>query len=283
MSRIVSFLRQPLLHFLLIGAAVFAVYDALDNSASTGSAQEEIVISDATVAQLAANFQSVWSRAPTPDELGNLVEDLIKEEVLTREAIALSLDRNDAVIRRRLRQKMEFLTDSAAAALNPSDEELRALFDAEPGRYASNQRVAFDQVFVGDNPDAGAIEKVREALRSGADPASIGAITLLPQSLPLSASSSVEGMFGRGFFDALVEAEVGDWSGPVKSGYGVHFIRITDRSDAAIPDFESVHEAVLRDWIEAKAKEIADAQYQRLLSRYTVRRPDLSFSNAQPQ
>ena len=217
MVRLSALFRQPLVHFLLIGAAIFGLFAALDDSPSAPSLQE-IVVTTEKAEQLAAQFQSVWRRPPTGQELNSLVDDFIREEVLVREATALSLDLNDAVIRRRLRQKMEFLTDSAAGALKPADDELRSYFDANSGRYSSGTRVAFDQVFVGDAPGAEEIEQVRIALKTEADHTLIGARTLLPPSLPMAPRSSVDGTFGRGFFDQLTEVETGVWSGPVRSG-----------------------------------------------------------------
>jgi hypothetical protein len=275
MARLFALFRQPLVHFLLIGAAIFGVFAALDDSSSAPSLQE-IVVTTEKAEQLAAQFQSVWRRPPTGQELNSLVDDFIREEVLVREATALSLDLNDAVIRRRLRQKMEFLTDSAAGALKPSDEQLRAYFDANAERYSSDARIAFDQIFVGEAPSVEEIEQVRNVLTPEADHTLVGARTLLPPSLPMSLRSSVDGTFGRGFFDQLTEIEAGAWSNPVRSGYGIHIVRITERSDARILDFESVRDAVLRDWTKDKASEIAEAYYARMLERYSVSRPDIS-------
>ena len=276
MARLSALFRQPLVHFLLIGAAIFGVFAALDDSSPSAPSLQEIVVTTEKAEQLAAQFQSVWRKPPTGQELNSLVDDFIREEVLVREATALSLDLNDVVIRRRLRQKMEFLTDSAAAALKPSDEQLRAYFDANAERYSSDARIAFDQIFVGEAPSVEKIEQVRNVLTPETDHTLVGARTLLPPSLPMSPESSVDGTFGRGFFDQLTEIEAGAWSNPVRSGYGIHIVRITERSDARILDFESVRDAVLRDWTKDKASGIAEAYYARMLERYSVSRPDLS-------
>ena len=275
MTRLANLFRQPLLHFLLIGAAIFAVYAVLDESPAA-TATGEIVVTSAKAEQLAAGFQSVWRRPPTAEELDRLVDDHIREEVLVREATALSLDRNDAVIRRRLRQKMEFLTDSAAGALKPSDDELRDHMEANAERYTSSAKIAFEQVFVGENPGGAEIDAARSALEEGTDPAGVGARTLLPASLPMSVRTVVDGTFGRGFFDAVADLETGAWRGPVRSGYGMHLVRVAQRAEGERLPFETVREAVLRDWTKAKAGEIADAHYQRMRARYVITRPDLS-------
>ena len=276
MARVPVLLRQPLIHFLLIGAGIFAVFHALDDTPSA-PAPREIVVSDEQARQLADRFQSVRFRAPTPSELEQLIDAFIREEVLVREAIALSLDRNDAVIRQRLRQKMEFLTESVVSALNPSDAQLRDHFDANPDRYVSAARIAFDQIFLGDAPATEAIDQALAALRDGtADPALIGARTLLPPTLPLSRQAAVDGLFGQGFFSLLQKLDTGIWDGPVQSGYGTHIVRISERQDDRPLAFEAAREAVRRDWVKAQENEIAEAHYANLLARYTVVRPEIS-------
>lgn len=274
MKPFIAWLRQPLVHFLVAGAAIFGLFAALDDTQS-GTAQQEIIVTSEKAEQLAAGFQSVWRRAPTDQELSGLIDDFIREEVLVREATALSLDRNDTVIRRRLRQKMEFLTDSAAGALEPSDDELLAFFDENRERYASETEIAFDQVYVGADPSADDIDEVREALEAKTEHTLIGEPTLLPASLGKSAEVSVDGTFGRGFFEQLTTLDVNGWDGPIQSGYGAHIVRITERADGGTLPFETVRDDVLRDWTKAKADEIAEEQMARMLERYEITRPDV--------
>ena len=282
MTHIVKLLRQPLAHFLLVGAAIFVLFSAIDES-PLAPPQEDVIVTVEKAKQLASRFRLTWRRPPNVGELNALIDDFVREEILVREATALSLDRNDAVIRRRLRQKMEFLTDSAAAALKPADDELRSYFDLRSERYSSEPRIGFDQVFVGDSPSESEIEQARSALQAGADHTIIGARTLLPASLPMSPQRSIDGAFGREFFRQLMEVEAGVWSGPVRSGYGVHFVRITERLNARVPDFASVRDAVLSDWTEDKAGEISETHYARMLERYSVSRPDLSSIDVHQQ
>ena len=166
-------LRQPLVHFLLIGFAIFGLFAVVNERDVTPTIQEIVVTKD-LVSQLAARFEKVWRRQPNKEELDRLIDNHIREEILVREAAALSLDRNDTVIRRRLAQKMDFLTQSAAGAIEPTDEELKAYFDANREKYASKAAVAFDQVFIGTNPDATRSEQLRLDLAGGLDPTIAG-------------------------------------------------------------------------------------------------------------
>ncbi|MEM8813946.1 MAG: peptidylprolyl isomerase [Pseudomonadota bacterium] len=282
MSLAVQFIRQPLVHFLLIGGAIFALFAVVSDTTPRQSARE-IVVTEQRAIQLAERFRSVWQRSPTHAEFDALIDEFIKDEVLAREALALSLDRDDTVIRRRLRQKMDFLTQSAARALEPSDAELQTYLDANTEKYFLEPQIAFDQVFVGENRNAEEIARLRETLNNGADPASLGVNTLLPPSIRLSAQAVVERTFGRDFFRRLADAEEGTWFGPVESGYGHHFVRVSERRNGSHPTLENVREAVTRDWRSDRSKEIAEAQYARMLATYEVTRPDLSAIMALPE
>lgn len=275
--KLIQLLRQPLVHFLLIGVVIFGFFAAVDETPSVSSVREIVVTKD-MVEQLAARFKSVHRRRPTSQELSGLVDNLIKEEVLVREATALSLDRNDTVIRRRLRQKMEFLTSSAVAALKPTDDQLRAYFKANAKQYTAPARIAFEQVYLGEAPAKDVIDQARSALKSGnyTPPDGVKKLLLLPASVPLSSQMAVDKVFGREFFKRLGDIDVGNWSKPVQSGYGIHLVRISKRVPASVIPFDAVRGGVQRDWLSAKAKEMAEGQYARMLARYQVNRPDLS-------
>ena len=280
MSALTAILREPLLHFLVIGAAIFAAF-ALVDDAPAGPERQQIVITKERVEQLSSGYQSVWRRPPTESELTALVDDYIREEVLVREATALALDRNDAVIRRRLRQKMEFLTESAASAQAPAEEELRTYFDANADNYAVGARIGFDQVFLGENPTEEQVGHALDAVKAATDHALAGERTLLPPSVPLSHAVAIDGAFGRGFFEQLKSVEGADWSGPVRSGYGLHLVRITGRSNAEVPPLDAVRDDVLRDWRKNKASELAEAHFERILADYTIVRADRAEESAE--
>ena len=268
-----SVLRQPLLHFLLMGTAVFAVFAWLDDTPPV-TRNDRIVVGDARVAQLREGFEAVWRRPATGDELAGLIDDFIREEVYVREALALGLDRDDAVIRRRLRQKMEFLTASAADALVPSEADLRAFHADHEARFTTPARVALDQVFLGEAPGESAVADVLAALDRGVAPETLGARTLLPRSLPASPENVIDGTFGRGVFATLLELEPGPWTGPVRSAYGSHLVRVTERTEATPLPFDAVRAEVEAEWRRARNEALAEETYRNLRARYEVVRSE---------
>jgi len=261
MKLLMRLLREPLFHFIAIGGLIFALFAAVDD---TGEAPADvIVITPERIDQLAAGFSSVWTRMPTDDELDSLIEADIREEVYYRGAVALGLDRNDTIVRRRMRQKMEFLMDAGAYLQEPAAGELEAYFAANEEFYRSGLRLAFEQVYLGEAPAAEAISLSLDALRADppADHARLGERSLLPPQLGLSPPTAVDGVFGTGFFDLVAELSPGQWAGPVVSTYGVHLVRILDTLPARTPPLEEIRDAVLRNWREAKAQEIREQDY----------------------
>jgi hypothetical protein len=256
-------LREPLLHFLLIGMAVFALYRG-DPQPQVADAQRVIEVTPARVDRLAEQFEATWRRAPTDAELARLVDEFVREEVYYREALALGLDRDDAVVRRRLRQKMEFLGEAGAGA--PGEDELRAHFAAHPDRFGAPARVTFRQVFLGEEAAAPALA----ALARGADPDGIGRPTLLPPVMEAATSAAVDGTFGQGFFDAVAGLDGAGWQGPVLSGFGAHLVLLVDSEPAAAPPFEIVRAAVEADWRRGAAERSRETRFRALRERYEV-------------
>lgn len=269
-KRLMRLLREPLLHFAVIGGLIFLLYAAIAGPAPAPT--NVIVVGPERIVQLNQRYQAVWRRAPTKDEARLMLDDYVREEVYYREALALGLDRDDTVIRRRLRQKMEFLTDTGADVLKPKASELEAYFAANEKSYSTSPRIAFEQVFLGQNPDTATIAQTLNTLRStpSADPSTVGERSLLPVRLDLSPPNAVDGVFGENFFNRLSPIAVGEWNGPVVSGYGVHLVRILESSPASTPPLEEQRDAVLRDWRAAKALELRELAYAKVLERYTV-------------
>jgi hypothetical protein len=232
------------------------------------------VVSPETAGQLAERFRSVWMRPPTSDELNRLIDEHIREEILVREALALSMDSDDAVIRQRLAQKMRFLLESAAGSVVVTDDELRTYFDENAGLYERGGRAAFEQVFLGEAPSEAEVETAAAALRAGTGAELVGRQTLLPATMPMAGARPVDAVFGDGFFARLEELELGAWSGPVVSGYGTHLVRVTGREPGGLPDFAAVRDQVETDWRRQRAADLVEAQYARMAEAYEVERPD---------
>jgi hypothetical protein len=265
---------SPLARFFALGALIFAAWTALDDAPSAPPG-EVIALDPAQARRLALRFEATWRRRPSASELEALMGDWVLEEALVREARALGLDRGDAVVRQRLRQKMIFFAESGADAAKPDDATLRAHMAAHPERFASAPRIAFEQVFLGPAPANGpSVAAAREALAGGADPAGLGAPTLLPASLELAPASVIESAFGRGFFERLAALEPGVWEGPVPSALGAHLVRITAQEPARTPPFEAVRDRVERDWRAGRAEAMREAFAAALLARYRIETPD---------
>jgi hypothetical protein len=263
-------LREPLLHFFVIGGAVFGAFSLL--SPPTPPPADVISIGPERVDQLAQSFKSVWKRQPTEAELAALTEDFVRGEIYYREALALGLDQNDTVIRQRLRQKMEFFTGVDIAQQPATDPELEAWLAANQVTYRQEPRIALQQVYLGTDQTTDQNQRLLEELneKPGMDFAAVGQRTLLPSELGLSRPQDVDGVFGQEFFDQLGSLPEGVWGGPFASGYGLHLVRITDSQQGRLPLLDEVRAAVTRDWEAAQEKDARAAAFERLRERYVV-------------
>jgi hypothetical protein len=268
-------LREPLVHFLLIGAALFLFFGWAGGSGGPDS--NRIVIGPGQVEHLAVGFARTWRRPPTQEELKGLIDDYVREEMATREARSMGLDREDTVIRRRLRQKLEFLVEDAAEAVPPTDAELQAWLDAHPEDYRREPQVAFRHVFLspdrrGDTleRDAKRILQRLQAEGPDADITRLGDSIMLPAEFDLAPLNLASRTFGAEFARRLAEIEPGRWVGPVPSGYGLHLVFVRERLPGQAPELDDVREAVARDLLTSRRKEQLESMYERLLERYDV-------------
>ena len=270
MKLLLRLLREPLLHFLGIGGLIFVLFAAVSEPDSEPA--DTIVVGPERIEQLAKGFQAVWRRPPSDDELRAIINNFVREEIYYREALALGLDSNDTVVRRRLRQKMEFLTDSGAEILEPVAGELETYLVANEMTFRRGPRLAFEQIYLGETLAPESIRLTLSALQSDplAGHSKLGERTLLPAQLGLSPPEAVDGVFGKGLFERLAKLKPGVWAGPVASAYGVHLIRIGESLAARTPPLEEIRDAVLRDWKAAKARELRELYYARLRAHYVV-------------
>lgn len=263
-------LREPLVHFLVIGGLIFLLYTAVSDPGP--APLNSIVIGPQQIEQLAKSYRATWRRPPSADELNRLIDEAVREEVYYREALALGLDSNDTIVRRRLRQKMEFLADSGAALVEPAAGELEAYLRANEARFRRSPMLAFEQLFLGQDPDPEHTTELLTKLQSNrvTDPFSLSSSTLLPQQFGLASPQTVDGVFGQGFFEQLFQLPPGRWAGPVESSYGVHLARIGEREPARLPALDEIRDTVLSDWKAMKAGEIRELHYARLRANYVV-------------
>ncbi len=258
----------------MLGVALFALFALRDETAPPVRAESVIAVTPEQARRLAASFEATWRRPPTDAELSALIDAYIEEEVYYREALALGLDGDDTVIRRRLRQKMEYLTASRAHAAAPSDAQLRAHHARNIERFTEPARLTFTQVFLGAEPPDAETEAARAALAQGGDPRAIGRPTLLPGRVERATEGAVDGTFGPGFFARVVALEPGAWAGPARSTYGLHLVRVTAAEPPRIPPFETARAAVELDWRRDAAEALQEQAFLRLRERYAISRPD---------
>ncbi|WP_282022525.1 peptidylprolyl isomerase [Ruegeria faecimaris] len=269
-------LKEPLFHFFLIGAAIFIWFQIVAPENETVEDFVTITIDENDIALLSDQFEARWKRRPSGAELQALTDATIREEVLVREARKLGLDRGDSVIRSRLSQKMDFLTEAIATSVVPEDEDLEAFLQNNSERYATPSKLAFIQVFIGEEPNKAEIEGVLAALRAGDEVSDLGASTLLPAFMPLTATRVIDSVFGSGFSKGLTTLDKGQWAGPIQSGYGVHLVQVQDIEPSQIPPLSEIHDAVLRDWRRVMSEDLAQAQYEILAANYEIIVPALS-------
>jgi hypothetical protein len=272
MKRII---HEPLVHFLLIGAALFASYAALNPAADARPG--DITVTAGRIEHLAATFVRVWQRPPTASEVKGLVDDYVKEEVMSREAVKLGLDRDDPLIRRRLRQKMEFLAEDSGAASEPTDAELAEYLAANPEDFRQEQRFTFRQVFLdpkkrGDRLDADVAGLLAELKPQGdqSETGALGDSLLLSNAFSSEPRSGVAAQFGPQFAAALAKATPGEWGGPFTSGYGLHLVFVAQRSEGRLPPLDEVRERVKRELVNARRLAASRRFLNDLLARYRV-------------
>ena len=279
-------IHEPLFHFLLIGAAIFALNALVGD---TEERQDEIVISAGQIDSMVEIFRRIWQRPPTATELTHLIDDRVREEIYYREAQAMGLDDDDTIIRRRLRQKLEFLTDDLASLQTPDESALRDYFAENIDEYRAEPRLTFEQLYFSrDRRDdaTGDAQAVLVTLSEDADgypdAADSDPISLQTGYTGLR-SSEVDRLFGTGFAKQLAGSPVGQWSGPVESGYGVHLVRVSEIEEPSEPEYEQHAGVVLREWERERREEFNEVYYDELMRRYdvTIEYPEWASASTQ--
>jgi len=269
--RIQTLLGEPMLHFLLIGIALFGAYRWM---APGDSAGKRIVVTQGVVDDLVTQHVAARGRAPSTAELNRLVESYVHEEILYREGVKLGLERDDFVVKRRVRQKIELIAEEDASTRSPTDADLSAYLAANQARFVQPAILTFEQVFVGHSTSSQAVVRAvavtREALQNGTDPESLGAPTLLPRRMTRTPADLVAREFGASFAAALEQAPAGTWAGPIDSSFGVHYVRVLDRTPAAAPPLAAVRDAVVREWENERRQRARQNAYARMRGEYEV-------------
>ncbi len=280
-ARLRRWLREPLLHFLLAGLALFVLYRAV-NPAAARDSTNEIRLTEDDLVQMTIQWRAQGRPPPTPEQMKSLVETKVREEVLFREALALGLDKNDAIVKRRMAQKMEFLAEDLSGIGDPQPEALKAWFAANADRFAFPPRASFRHLYF--SPD-----RRGERARSDATRALEkleGKAADAPIAAKLADPFMFQGYYGDRSFDqlasefgpqfarALLQLKPGAWQGPIESGYGWHLVWMEALTPKRIPTFEEVEPEVRQQWIAERRAETKRKAFEAMRARYEVVLPD---------
>jgi peptidyl-prolyl cis-trans isomerase C len=274
-------LREPLVHFLLIGAILFGFYSLTQSGHPGVAPSKEIRLSLDEIAQLALQFQAQWRREPTPAELRRLIENRVQNEVLYREALAMGLDKDDEIVKRRMAQKMQFLAEDVAAAREPTMVELRSWFAKNSGKFARPPRLSFRHLYFSpDRRGARAREDAEQALaKLAGQPVDAKIASSLADAFMFQdyyrdrAPEYLGKEFGPQFAQAVAKLPPGSWQGPVESGLGWHLVFVDTVIPGRVPAFEETEPDVKTAWL-GEQKELAwQKAYKEMRAKYTVLLP----------
>jgi peptidyl-prolyl cis-trans isomerase C len=287
-SLLKRWLREPLLHFLLIGLALFVVYRALNPAAVEQQNPSRIELTDDDLRQMELAWMAQWRRPPTPEEVHRLVESKVREEILYREALALGLEQGDTIVKRRMVQKMEFLAEDLSALREPNREELTAWFENNPQRFTIAGRASFRHLyFAFDKRGEGAREAAAGVLATLAgQPADSPAVTTLADPFMFQdyygdrSPEQVANVFGAKFARSLFQLQPGSWHGPIESGFGWHLVWVESMTPARVPAFEEVEPEVRSAWMVDQRAEIKRQAFEAMRARYDIILPGVAAEAA---
>ena len=269
-------LKEPLLHFLVLGATLFGAYAWQNRGTGEKNPVVQVRIGAGDVQWLKETWARQWQREPTREELRGLATEFLKEELLAREARALGLDENDTVVRRRLAQKLEFLIQDTSRLAEPTDDDLQRFYESNPDRFSDAARVSFTHVFFNRDRRADAEADAKAAMEklshadAPASAADMGDRLLIDTEFHDADEQIVSGQFGRDFARAVFALKPGRWQGPIASGYGLHLVRISELKPARKREFSEVRAQVLELWRDQRQREDNEKYFAGLLRKYDV-------------
>ena len=270
-----NFLKEPLTHFLIIGALLFIVFEIF--ASSDPENEKTITITTDNIKMLEGNFARTWRRQPTQEELDGMIQDRVREEMAYHEALAMGLDKEDPYIKNRLRMKMELLIEDIAASITPTDDELAEYLEGNRENYREDMQIAFSHVFLSADRAQNTLDgDIVELLhRLEADKGEIrlenyGDSTMLPSTYQLTPLVLIERQFGKRFSDKIREMKEGSWLGPIQSSYGYHLVLIEEIRPAYDPPLSDIRVAVERDLMSERRRSVLDKMYDGLEDTYSV-------------
>ena len=274
-------LREPLLHFLFIGLAVFAVYAYMHRGRGGIESSKQIVLSLDELRQMDTYFFSQWHRQPTPAEFQALVEDKVREEVLYREALAMGLDKDDTIVKRRMAQRMQFLAEDVAAAHEPSTAELKAWFEKNSSKFALPSRYSFRHLYF--SPDkrgknaqhnaSTALTKIAGQPEDSKLAVSLADAFMFQDYYGDRTPEALAKEFGPQFVVALEKVKPGSWQGPIESGYGWHLVFVDTVIPGRIPVLEEIEPDAKTAWLAEQKATAWQKAYAEMRAKYAVLLP----------
>ena len=271
-----QFWREPLIHFFILGLSIFGLHAVLDRKPESIVNDPYLVeVSSADIEWMRTIFNKQMDRGPTVQDLRGQVNQFIREQILSREAVAMGFDEGDIVVRRRLAQKMEFLFKDLSAMTQPTEEELRKYFFENRWKYENPPRVTFTQVYfsIDSRGVEEAIQAAQALIKEGGDPYSVstlGDASILSPGCTQCSVREIRNQFGTDLAEAIKNMKPGSWYGPVKSTYGIHAVYIHDHQDMKLPNYRDIIDRIKNDWMSAKREENTRRVYDEIRSRYRV-------------
>jgi peptidyl-prolyl cis-trans isomerase C len=274
-------LREPLVHFLLIGALLFGLYGLTQSGRPATAPSKEIRLSLDEIRQLTLLYQSQWRRPPTPQELERMVENKVQQEILYREALAMGLDKGDEIVKRRMAQKMQFLAEDVAAAREPTTAELKSWFEKNSAKFAQPPRLSFRHLYFStDRRGARARDDAEQALaKLAGQPVDAKIAGSLADPFMFQgyyrdrAPDHLAKEFGPPFALAVAKLPPGSWQGPVESGFGWHLVFVDTLIPGRVPAFEEVEPDVRTAWLNEQKALAWEKAYKAMRANYTVLLP----------
>ena len=274
------FMREPLLHFALIGGLLFALYTFV--GPNDGVSGDKVVVGREVINNLRLNFQRTRNRVPTEEELVSLIDDYVMEEIFYRQALAMGLDKNDQVIRQHLRRKMEFLATDTTQLLQPDDQILQEYLDQHPEKFHRDSTFSFDQIYINTDGNPVHIQTRVDELKQQVEASGFaqGDLSALPPSVDDVMASQIDRTFGQGFAASLEQLPINMWSQPVRSGMGLHLVKISAYRPGYTPPLSEIHDSVEREWLNEKNQEIQASLLEELSAQYQI---EVEWPNTQPR
>ena len=273
----IKFIKEPLLQFILIGGCIYLAY-VLYGTPNGDLEDRTVVVDSARIGAFISAWESRWKRPPTERELNGLIDQYIREEILYREALGLGLDKNDPITRRRMAQKMDFLTKDIGSSKEPEEGELQRYFEENKDEYRDPDLITFTHIFL--DPDVRGDATLEDAallltelkVTAPPDPSEphMGDRFMLQNYYPRKEELEIRKLFGSGFSAAVMKLEPEKWHGPVLSGYGTHLVYVHALEMAPEPVFENAKEYVAQDWLVVQQEKFNEEFFQNLKSRYEI-------------